>query len=96
MHTQPFISNPTTDQLEAKELEQILKKALNSLPEKTQLVFQLKRFGGLSHKEIAAKLKISSKATEYHLTNAVKHLLKIMNSEWLSVFIISLLFLLKK
>jgi len=56
------------------ELQQVVQNAIASLPEKTQVVFHLSRFEGLSHKEIAMQLSLSEKSVEYHISQAIKRL----------------------
>ena len=47
---------------------------LKKMPPKTQTVFKLSRFHKYTNDEIAAKTQLSSKAVEYHITQAVKRL----------------------
>ena len=47
---------------------------LSRLPEKCRLVFKYSREEGLSHKEIAARLNISPKTVEAHISRAIKQL----------------------
>jgi RNA polymerase sigma-70 factor (ECF subfamily) len=56
------------------EVEQIIQKALNSLPEQCRKVITMSRFGDMSNKEIAEKLDITVKGVEYHITNALRKL----------------------
>lgn len=56
------------------EFNDYLEKLLYSLPEKTQLIFQLSKQQGYAHREIAAGLEISEKTVEYHLSVAMKKL----------------------
>ncbi len=56
------------------EIEQEIRKAINELPEKCNLVFSLSRFSGMSNKEIAEYLQISIKAVEKHIGKALKTL----------------------
>jgi RNA polymerase sigma factor (sigma-70 family) len=49
--------------------------ALADLPERTQQVFGLHKFEGLSHVETAARLGISRSAVEKHVSAALSHLL---------------------
>lgn len=63
-------TNPDT--ILSKELAQLIKDAVNSLPSKTREVFIMNRFEQLTGKEIAAKLDISVKGVEYHMTKALK------------------------
>lgn len=55
-----------------EELEEFVKLAIKSLPEKCRIVFTLSRDEKLSNKEIAEKLNISVKTVESHITNAIK------------------------
>ena len=69
---------PNTDNpvqlLEAQDLEGIVQDALDNLPERCRLIFILRRMEGLSHKEIAKKLDISTKTVENQMTKALKEL----------------------
>jgi RNA polymerase sigma-70 factor (family 1) len=47
---------------------------LKKMPKTTQTVFRLSRFSKYSNEEIAAKTRLSGKAVEYHITQAVKKL----------------------
>jgi RNA polymerase sigma-70 factor (family 1) len=53
-------------------------KAINQIPDKSRVVFQLSKVQHYSNKEIAAQLKLSEKAVEYHMSKALgimrKHL----------------------
>jgi RNA polymerase sigma-70 factor (ECF subfamily) len=55
-------------------LEDALHTAIDALPEKCRLVFNLSRFEQLSHREIAEKLGISVKTIENQITKAMKML----------------------
>jgi len=48
-----------TEKLRKKELEDIIQKAMNSLPEKYRIILTLKEIDGLSYKEISQVMKIS-------------------------------------
>ena len=58
----------------SEEVAEIIRKALNSLPERCREVITMSRFDELSNKEIAEKLNITVKGVEYHITNALKKL----------------------
>lgn len=47
---------------------------LKKMPKTTQTVFKLSRFSKYTNDEIAAKTRLSGKAVEYHITQAVKKL----------------------
>lgn len=58
--------------LEAQDLKSAINRAIDSLPTKCKTIFMLSRFEKLSHKEIAAKLDISTKTIENQITKALK------------------------
>ena len=60
------------DILNASELQELLEKAIQNLPEKCAIVFELSRKSDLSHKEIAEKLDISVKTVENQIGIALK------------------------
>ncbi len=59
------------EQIEFKELKEKLDFEIENLPEKQKEIFILSRKEGLSHKEIAEKLKISTKTVEYHIRQSI-------------------------
>ena len=59
-------------ELETSELKVVIEKALNNLPEKARIIFILKRYEGMSLKEISEKLNISPKTVENQITRALK------------------------
>lgn len=56
------------------EIQQKIKIAIEQLPEKCGIVFNMSRYDGLSNKEIAEALDISVKAVEKQITRALKEL----------------------
>lgn len=54
------------------ELEKLLELAVDQLPDKCREIFAMSRFLGLSHKEIATELDISTKTIEAQITIALK------------------------
>jgi RNA polymerase sigma-70 factor (family 1) len=69
------------DEFLSKEVMQILTLAINDLPEKCRLVFQMVKENGLKYKEVAKMLNISEKAVEMHISKALKRI-KICLSEY--------------
>lgn len=59
-------------QLEQKELENTLQKAIGQLPDKCRKVFLLSRYEGLSYKEIAVQLNVSVNTVEKHVGKALR------------------------
>lgn len=60
--------------LNLHETEAQIRKAIEALPPKTQMVFTLSRFEELSYKEIAERLDISVKSVEKHMGIALQRL----------------------
>ena len=71
------------------DVKKILDTTLKSLGERTDRVFCLSRFSGMSNMEIAAELGITEKAVEYHITKALKAL-RISLKDYLPVIVILL------
>lgn len=67
------LSDDSTQQLiDFNEVKQRVDNLINSLPEKCQLIYDMSRNQGNSHKEIAKELNVSEKTVEFHITKALK------------------------
>jgi RNA polymerase sigma-70 factor (ECF subfamily) len=64
----------TTTKFEFDEIKSSIERIVAGLPEKRQQIFVLSRRDGLSNKEIAQQLNISSKTVEDHITHAIKYI----------------------
>ncbi|WP_439581937.1 sigma-70 family RNA polymerase sigma factor [Dyadobacter bucti] len=73
--------------VDLEELSAALENALNMLPEKTRLVFQMSRFEQRSTSEIARQLGLTDRAVEYHITQSLR-LLRFQLKDYLSYSII--------
>lgn len=62
------------EEFEASELDQRIRRAIDSLPEGRRKIFILSRYDGLKYQEIADKLKISVKTVENQMGEALKFL----------------------
>lgn len=60
------------DTLEVKDLESFISRVIEILPPRQQEIFHLSRVEGLTHKEIAEKLGISSNTVKNHMVSALK------------------------
>ncbi|MBI5915467.1 MAG: RNA polymerase sigma-70 factor [Bacteroidetes bacterium] len=61
-------------ELEGEDLQKIIQRAIDSLPERCRLVFSLSRFEEMSYQQIADELEISIKTVENQMTKALKML----------------------
>ncbi len=78
-------------QMEAMELEEKIRAAIDTLPERCREIFELNRFEGLKYSEIATQLDISVKTVENQMTKALK-LLREQLGKYLSILLWLLLF----
>lgn len=79
--------------VELKEMEEIIHRGINILPERQRKAFYLSRFQGLRHKEIALKMGISQESVKSHIVRAVGKLRQYLaeHSRALPLFFILLL-----
>lgn len=78
-------------QLQTKELETAVSRALSEMNETTRQTFILSRFHGFSHKEIADTFSFSLKNVEYHIHKAIQILkirLSVHSALWSLFFIL--------
>lgn len=62
------------NKLDARFIEELLHRHTDQLPEKARLVFDYSRKHELTIAQIAAKMDLSPKAVEYHMTKALRSL----------------------
>lgn len=72
-----------------KEIQEIVDKTLNMLPEQTKQIFIMSRYENKSHKEIATLFCITTKGVEFHISKATKSL-RLALKEYLPAFILLL------
>lgn len=72
--------------LSTDDVENIINKAVDSLPEKCREVFILSRMEGLKYREIAERLNISTKTVENQMITALKKL-RVELKDYLPLFI---------
>ena len=68
----PTLEACNPEKLFTDELQSLVDKALETLPEQTRDIFVRSRYNNQSHKEIAVALGISTKTVEFHITKALK------------------------
>lgn len=76
--------------LEYVELDELVLRSIENLPEKCRMVFEKKRFDGKTNQEIAEEMRISVKSVESNMTRALKTL-KVDLSEYLPLFLVTLI-----
>lgn len=74
------------EKLFSAEVQSIVEKSLQKLPEQTRDIFIRSRYHMQSHKEIAASLGVSTKTVEFHITKALK-VLRIALKDYFPVWI---------
>lgn len=81
-----FLQDADTPELSLidKEYQQLIQKAINSLPDKCREVFRLVISDKLKNREISALLNISEKTVEAHITRAYKRIAEYVNKEYKS------------
>lgn len=73
----PLSRSPSPEEeLEYKELQKIVARALARLPERRRLIFRMHRTEGMKYTEIAARLGLSVKTIEAEMTKALQMLRK--------------------
>lgn len=73
------------DEIFSSEIQAIIDKTLQSLPEQTRRVFELSRFENKTIKEIAEETGLTPKGVEYHITKSLKAL-RITLKDYLPLF----------
>lgn len=89
-----FNDNPVRQEnkVDYETIEKQLEKAVEELPQKRRLIYRLSREEGLSQKEIAAQLCITTKTVENHMTLALRHIRKRLGKEIIQVLLFGALF----
>ena len=85
--------NKTVADIEYNNLLELANEAIEKLPEKRKLIFQLSRHKGLSNMEIAKRLDISKKTVENQIHSALKFLREQFGKETLLTILFYWLFI---
>lgn len=81
--------NHADEQVIGDELEVLVTKAMEKIPERSRHVFSLSRYSDLTYKEIADQLGVSQKTIEYHIANALKILRTFLENHGYCLILIS-------
>jgi RNA polymerase sigma-70 factor (ECF subfamily) len=66
------VTDEASDQLEAKEITEVVNKTLAELPERPAMIFRMSRYEGMKYREIAERLSISIKTVEANMGKALE------------------------
>jgi RNA polymerase sigma-70 factor (ECF subfamily) len=66
--------NSTEDQLNAKESEELVHQALTQLSSQKRRIFELSRYEGLNHEQIADHLNLSKSTVKNHIVDILRHI----------------------
>jgi RNA polymerase sigma-70 factor (ECF subfamily) len=88
-------SRAPSDNMEMKEMEAIIRRAIDVLPAQQRTAFCLSRFQGLRHEDIAVRMGISKESVKSYIVRALVHLRKYLSehSEATPLLCLFLLFL---
>lgn len=78
------------DLVQYQDLKNRVEEIIKQLPERQKEIFVLSRTEGLSHKEIASKLQITTKTVEYHISLAIKFLKVKLNGHGAIIMLLGL------
>jgi len=76
------IRTTSQDEITEKELKRVIQSAVENLPEKCGIIFNLSRNSDLSHQEIADHLRISKKTVYVQIRNAVLKIKEVLDEKW--------------
>ena len=78
-------TNAVEETIEYEDTLHIINAELDKMPVTTRTIFKLSKFDRYSNEEIAEQMHVSSKAVEYHMTQALKKLRLRLNNLTFSV-----------
>ena len=81
IEAQASLAQSPEDAADLRERQSRVQKALIELPPRCREVFILHRFENLTYRQIAARLEISPRTVEHHISNAIFHLKKKLHRE---------------
>jgi RNA polymerase sigma-70 factor (ECF subfamily) len=74
--TPVFAINDLAKKIDLNDLDKQVRVAVSNMPAARKKVFEMSRFRGMSHQEIAKELSLSVKTVENHISRALKQLRK--------------------
>lgn len=70
----------SADVVSTDELLEMIELAVHNMPEQRRKVFYMSRYENMTYEEIARSLNISPRTVQYHISNALAELRKLLNS----------------
>lgn len=83
--------NVTEEHLDAIELDALVKSAIEKLSEKKRAIFELSKYKGMTHEQIAKELGISKNTVKNHMVETLKYLKESIRYEDIALYMISVL-----
>jgi RNA polymerase sigma-70 factor (ECF subfamily) len=80
-HNTQQASSDTSQHLESKEYNQIIRQAIDSLPAQRRLIYQLHKEEDMDYQQIANQLHISKHTVKNQLFSAIQSLRKILGNK---------------
>lgn len=74
----PETAEDLADRMEYTQLQQRIDAAIDTLPEKTRIVFKKSRYEQKTVRQIAAEMELTEKAVEYHITKSIRHIKELL------------------
>lgn len=87
-----LLADDREEEMEMDELKRQVALAIDALPERCKVVFNLSRNAGMTYKEIAEELDISVKTVENQVGMALRKLREQLNPIWDKIMVIFLIF----
>jgi len=82
LYSYPDMENTTQNSVEESELHKMIDTLMENLPLKQRLVFNMSRWEGLSHTEIAKRLNLSLRTVENQIYRALKYIKENLSEEY--------------
>ena len=88
----PEARNETEDAIILADLQNFSRSAIDRMPHKRRLIFEMVRDQHMSYKEVAGHLQISTKTVESQMTEALKFLRRFFSKNSITLFLIAFFF----
>jgi RNA polymerase sigma-70 factor (ECF subfamily) len=83
--------NITEEYLDAIELDALVKSAIEKLSAKKRAIFELSKYKGMTHEQIAEELGISKNTVKNHMVETLKYLKESIRYEDIALYVVFVL-----